>query len=64
MLELPYEPQTLAVAENLGAALDAPRGDGFAAGIGALVQGLTGADAAPAARRPWYARLAGARGAR
>ncbi|MGV4595468.1 AAA family ATPase, partial [Burkholderia pseudomallei] len=24
MLELPYEPQTLAVAENLGAALDAP----------------------------------------
>ncbi|KKC13727.1 cobQ/CobB/MinD/ParA nucleotide binding domain protein [Burkholderia pseudomallei MSHR1328] len=62
MLELPYEPQTLAVAENLGAALDAPRGDGFAAGIGALAQGLTGADAAPAARRPWYARLAGARG--
>lgn len=64
MLELPYEPQTLAVAENLGAALDAPRGDGFAAGIGALAQGLPGADAAPAARRPWYARLAGGRGAR
>ncbi|AOJ68928.1 MULTISPECIES: AAA family ATPase [Burkholderia] len=64
MLELPYEPQTLAVAENLGAALDAARGGAFAAGIVALAQGLTGADAAPAERRPWYARLAGARGRR
>ncbi|VBS38374.1 CpaF [Burkholderia pseudomallei] len=51
MLELPYEPQTLAVAENLGAALDAPRGDGFAAGIAGGAHEFA-PDAAPAGAAP------------
>jgi len=55
---LPYEPHTLALAENLGEALASTQRSPFAAAIVALANSVTGNDetAAPA-RLPWYRRL-------
>ena len=59
---LPYEPQTLALAENLGEALASSQRSPFAAAIVALANSITGNDEAAApARAPWYRRLAPAR---
>ncbi len=59
---LPYEPQTLALAENLGEAAAGTQRTLFAAAIVALANSITGNEetAAPA-RAPWYRRLAPAR---
>lgn len=63
--EFPYEPQTLALAENLGQAIADAKHSAFAKAIVALANGLTGSDeAVPGTPQPWYARLAGRRGAR
>lgn len=58
---LPYEPQTLALAENLGEVVSTQRSQ-FAAAIVSLANSITGneVEAAPA-RAPWYRRLAPAR---
>ncbi len=57
--EFPYEPQTLAVAENLGEAIAEGKHSSFARAVAALAYAITGSDApAVAARAPWYARLA------
>ncbi|HEY3540471.1 MAG TPA: AAA family ATPase [Trinickia sp.] len=60
---LPYEPQTLALTENLGESLASPQRSPFAAAIVALANSITGNEeaAAPSARTPWYRRLAPAR---
>ena len=56
--EFPYEPQTLAVAENLGEAIADGKHSAFARAVVALADAITGADApAVAAAAPWYARL-------
>lgn len=59
--ELPHEPQTLALAENLGEAIADARRSPFAQSIVALAHALTGSDAAAAASprsgRSWRARL-------
>ncbi|MFX1671685.1 AAA family ATPase [Paraburkholderia sp. A2WS-5] len=55
---LPYEPQSLALAENLGEAptlANAPRSP-FAAAIVSLANAITGSEAA-VPREPWYKRL-------
>jgi len=58
---LPYEPQTLALAENLGEAVSTQRSP-FAAAIVSLANSITGNEVAAApARAPWYRRLAPAR---
>jgi pilus assembly protein CpaE len=59
--EFPYEPQTLAVAENLGEAVADTRRSAFAKAIVALANRLTGSDSAPGTPQPWYARLVGKR---
>lgn len=58
---LPYEPQTLALAENLGEGVSAQRST-FVAAIVSLANSITGneVEAAPA-RAPWYRRFAPAR---
>lgn len=59
---LPYEPQMLALAENLGEALATTQRSPFAAAIVALANSITGnEEAAAPARTPWYRRLAPAR---
>ncbi|CAN0626088.1 pilus assembly protein CpaE [Burkholderia multivorans] len=57
--EFPHEPQTLALAENLGEAIADRHRSAFAQAIVGLAHALTGGDAnAGASARPWYARLA------
>ncbi|KML48066.1 fimbrial protein [Burkholderia cepacia] len=53
--ELPHEPQTLAVAENLGEPIEGAKLHGFLDGILQLANGITGEPMAIAA--PWYARF-------
>ncbi|KVC57904.1 AAA family ATPase [Burkholderia stagnalis] len=53
--ELPHEPQTLAVAENLGEPLDGAKRSGFRDEIRLLANGITGESMAVA--EPWYARF-------
>jgi pilus assembly protein CpaE len=56
--EFPYEPQTLAVAQNLGEAIGEGKHSAFARAVVSLADAITGADAPmPAERSPWYARL-------
>lgn len=61
---LPYEPQMLALAENLGEPLADAQGSPFAAEIVTLANAITGGDVAVVARQPWYRRLLPNRGAR
>ncbi|MGG1944793.1 AAA family ATPase [Trinickia sp. NRRL B-1857] len=62
--EFPYEPQTLALAENLGEAIAEGKHSGFARAVVALADAITGSDApAVAARSPWYVRLLSKRSA-
>ncbi|RDU99693.1 AAA family ATPase [Trinickia dinghuensis] len=62
--EFPYEPQTLAVAENLGEAIAEGKHSAFARAVVALADAITGSDApAVAAPSPWYARLRSKRSA-
>ena len=53
--ELPHEPQTLAVAENLGEPIEGAKRNGFLDQIRQLANGITGEPMAVA--EPWYARL-------
>jgi pilus assembly protein CpaE len=55
---LPYEPQSLALAENLGEAGKLPHANRspFAAAIVSLANAITGSETA-VAREPWYRRL-------
>ncbi len=53
--ELPHEPQTLAVAENLGEPIDGAKRRGFLDEIRLLANGITGESMAVA--EPWYARF-------
>ncbi|MCW0134154.1 AAA family ATPase, partial [Burkholderia pseudomallei] len=53
--ELPHEPQTLAVAENLGEPIDGAKRHGFLDEIRQLANGITGESMAVA--EPWYARF-------
>ncbi|TDN67274.1 AAA family ATPase [Paraburkholderia sp. BL10I2N1] len=63
MVELPYEPKTLAAAENLGEPIAAGKPTPFTSAVVELANMLTGrTEAAPP--KPWYARLAGNRGRR
>ncbi|MGF6608812.1 pilus assembly protein CpaE [Paraburkholderia sp. WSM4175] len=54
---LPYEPQMLALAENLGEPLAEAQRSPFAAEIISLANAITGGEVAVAARQPWYSRL-------
>jgi len=54
--EFPYDPATLALAENLGDAIGEPHRSPFARAVVALAHSITGGDAPAAARAPWYAR--------
>ncbi|KVQ02628.1 fimbrial protein [Burkholderia ubonensis] len=53
--ELPHEPQTLAVAENLGEPIDSAKRRGFLDEIRQMANGITGESMAVA--EPWYARF-------
>lgn len=53
--ELPHEPQTLAVAENLGEPIEGTKRRGFLDEIRLLANGITGESMAVA--EPWYARF-------
>ncbi|KVG28198.1 AAA family ATPase [Burkholderia ubonensis] len=53
--ELPHEPQTLAVAENLGEPIDSAKRRGFLDEIRQMANGITGESMAMA--EPWYARF-------
>jgi pilus assembly protein CpaE len=53
--ELPHEPQTLAVAENLGEPIEGTKRHGFLDEIRLLANGITGESMAVA--EPWYARF-------
>ncbi|PCE33478.1 AAA family ATPase [Burkholderia ubonensis] len=53
--ELPHEPQTLAVAENLGEPIDGAKRHGFLDEIRQMANGITGESMAVA--EPWYARF-------
>ncbi|AXF23906.1 fimbrial protein [Burkholderia pyrrocinia] len=53
--ELPHEPQTLAVAENLGEPIDSAKRRGFVDEIRLLANGITGESTTVA--EPWYARF-------
>lgn len=56
--EFPYEPQTLAVAENLGEAIGEGKHSPFARAVVSLADAITGSEAPDVvAHRPWYARL-------
>jgi len=58
VLDFPYEPQTLALAENLGESIADGKHSAFARAVVALADAITGSDApAVTARSPWYARL-------
>jgi pilus assembly protein CpaE len=66
VFSLPYEPQTLALAENLGEA-DASAGalrSPFAAAIVSLANAITGSQTPVVAPEPWYKRLLAGRRAR
>ncbi|GAB3626162.1 Iron-sulfur cluster carrier protein [Pandoraea terrae] len=54
--ELPYDPKTLAKAENLGEAVVDRKPGGFASAIERLAHTVTGRES-PTAATPWYARL-------
>jgi len=61
MYELPYEPKTLAAAENLGEPIAAGKGTPFTSAVIELANALTGrSETAPP--KPWYARIARKRG--
>ncbi len=62
--EFPYEPETLAVAENLGESIADTHRSPFARAIVSLANSITGGDAALAPNEPWYRRLFSKRGAR
>ena len=53
--ELPHEPQSLAVAENLGEPIEGAKRHGFLDEIRRLANGITGESLAVA--EPWYARF-------
>jgi pilus assembly protein CpaE len=53
----PYEPQTLAIAENLGEAIADAKRSPFARAVVSLANAITGSDAPVTASEPWYARL-------
>ncbi|MEA3121884.1 MAG: pilus assembly protein CpaE, partial [Paraburkholderia sp.] len=53
----PYEPQSLAIAENLGEAIADAKRSPFATAIVSLANAITGSDAPVTASEPWYARL-------
>lgn len=56
--EFPYEPHTLAVAENLGEAIEEGKHSSFARAVAALADAITGSDTPAVAKRaPWYARM-------
>ncbi|HEV3106535.1 MAG TPA: AAA family ATPase [Trinickia sp.] len=55
--EFPYEPHTLALAENLGEALADTRQSAFARAVVSLADSITGGDAPSAANEPWHARF-------
>jgi pilus assembly protein CpaE len=57
----PYEPQTLAIAENLGEAIADAKRSPFARAIVSLANAITGSDAPVTASERWYARLLPAR---
>ncbi|PMS32777.1 pilus assembly protein CpaE [Trinickia symbiotica] len=62
---LPYEPQTLAIAESLGEALGDPNRSSFARAIVSLSNAITGSEpVATASSKRWYARLFAKRRAR
>ncbi|CAB3803974.1 hypothetical protein LMG28614_05923 [Paraburkholderia ultramafica] len=61
---LPYEPQMLALAENLGEPLAEAQRSPFAAEIVSLANAITGGEVAVPARQPWYRRLLPNRGTR
>ena len=62
MVELPYEPKTLAAAENLGESIATGKPTPFAAAIVELANTLTGRSESAPSKQPWYARLTGNRG--
>ncbi|AJY38082.1 AAA family ATPase (plasmid) [Burkholderia humptydooensis] len=57
--QFPYEPDALALAENLGEPVPDNKRAGFAKAIVALANSLTGSETVT--RLPWYARLTGKR---
>jgi pilus assembly protein CpaE len=59
--ELPYEPKTLAAAENLGEPIATGKLTPFASAIVDLANTLTGRTESAPAKQPWYARLVGNR---
>lgn len=61
MVELPYEPKTLAAAENLGEPIAAGKPTPFASAIVDLANTLTGRSESAPSKQPWYARLIGNR---
>ncbi|MDB5988915.1 MAG: putative CpaE protein [Herbaspirillum sp.] len=61
MVELPYEPKTLAAAENLGEPIATGKPTPFATAIVDLANALTGRSESAPSKQPWYARLAGNR---
>lgn len=60
----PYEPETLALAENLGEGLGDVRRSPFSRAIVSLADAITGGDTALPADARWYAKLLPKRGAR
>jgi pilus assembly protein CpaE len=61
MHELPYEPKTLAEAENLGEPIAAGKPTPFTSAIVDLANTLTGQSESAPPKKPWYARLVGNR---
>jgi pilus assembly protein CpaE len=61
MHELPYEPKTLAEAENLGEPIAAGKPTPFTSAIVDLANTLTGRSESTPPKKPWYARLVGNR---
>jgi pilus assembly protein CpaE len=61
MVELPYEPKTLAAAENLGEPIAGGKPTPFASAIVDLANTLTGRSESSPPKQPWYARLVGSR---
>jgi pilus assembly protein CpaE len=53
----PYEPKTLALAENLGEPVTDPKRSPFARGIVTLSNAITGSEASAPATERWYTRL-------
>lgn len=55
--EFPYEPNTLALAENLGEALADAKHSAFSRAIGSLAHAITGGEGPAVDDPPWYTRL-------